>query len=174
MNKSNETKRGAVKLVPNELAFDGKLAKVARVDGATNDATGEKQIRVHSERGDVRVFDVKDFTVGKDSAGEDRVFVELPAFSRTGNEWEFAVWPEEKADENPLLHFEDYDDPTKTPCFIRTVEAAAKYVRSGKTSKADAQEMSRSIEPPCPVCMLFQVLNPEALKREVEKLVNYN
>lgn len=170
---SNETKRGVVKIVPNQMYFEGQTFKVAEIAGLVQDNTGAKRISVKSERGDVRVFDVKDFILGKDSAGKDRVIVELVAFSRVGLDWESTVWPEDKAkEENPLSHFEEYDDPTKTPCFIRTVEAAAKYVRAGKTTAADAEEMARTIEPPCPVCMLF--MEPETLKREVEKRVNFN
>ena len=176
MSKRNETRtRGRVRIVPMVLAFDGlRTTPVASVEGETNDKTGERRIRVNSEIGEARVYPVRDFVVGPDPDGKEkgRVYVELSdGYSGPADLWQRAEWPKEEEKPGDLDHVLTYDDPTKPPCFIRTVEAVAKYVRAGRLSKEDAKEVAETTERPCPVCMLFQLVNPETLKNAVEERV---
>lgn len=174
---NNETRtRGRVRIVPMLLSFDGlRYSKVASVEGEINDKTGERRIRVNSEIREARVYPVRDFIVGPDPDGKEeqgRVYVELhDDYSGPADLWARAEWPKEEEKPGDLDHFLKYDDPTKTPCFIRTVEAVAKYVRAGRLSKEDAKEVAETTERPCPVCMLFQLVNPETLKNAVEERV---
>ncbi len=159
------------KVVPMTLTFGFGIGNVVSVEGLDNANTGEKRIRVTSERGESLVFDVKRYEVGPDPdllRAEGRVHVEFLEHNGRGT----ALWPESeylrdrKAEPKSAPAKKERaicpppENPTKTPCYLESVEYLAGCIKAGKLpSKADP-----NYPEVCQMCALWQLLNPEGLK----------
>lgn len=160
------------KVVPMVLNFGSGEGKVATVEGLENTKTGEQRIRVTSERGESLVYDIKRCETGPDPDGlrEVRVHVEFAAHVGMGSIHGTSFWPESaflrdrKSEPEPAKKERATcpppEDPTKTPCYLESVAYLAGCIKAGKLpSKTDP-----NYPEVCPMCALWQLLNPEGFK----------